>query len=34
MDYLEIIVAVGVIGNFALQSYWYYSTHHKNVDKD
>lgn len=23
---LEIIIAIGVLGNFALQSYWFYST--------
>ncbi len=31
-DWLELIVAVGVLGNFALQSWWYYSTHHKDEE--
>jgi len=29
---LEYIVAFGVIGNFLLQSWWYYSSHHKGKD--
>lgn len=35
MDIVELIVMVGVVGNFALQSYWFYDTHykHKNSNK-
>ena len=33
-NYTELVVCVGVVGNFLLQSYWFYWTLRKHADTD